>query len=393
MRNKNIVSYVISMIVVACVASLLTFSFVNNSVNKRIENAVAAEKLHYNNLLEDLDVFCDVKEIADEKFVGDVNYSEIDEKLAEYYVELLNDKYSEYLTKQEMESYMSQLSGNVVGIGVTVFNKNGKIFVEEVVEGSPAQLGGIVAGESIVAVNGVEVNDENYLEAIDLIPGEEGTDVSLTVEGTDGKRRDVTLTRKTIVVNTVFGKMLEGDIGYIVITRFSTNTKENFETALDDLLKKGAKGLLFDVRDNPGGELNAIVGVLDRLLPAGPVVNIVYGDGKTTVLNSTDEESVSIPMAVLINENTASAAELFASALRDYNVAKLYGKTTYGKGYMQNIIPLPNGGGLRISVAEYNPPYGENYEGVGVAPHYEVSDDASTEADEQFEEALKHFAS
>ncbi len=391
MKNKNIVSYVISMLVVACVASLLTFSFVNNSVNKRIENAVSAEKLYYNNLLKDLDVFCDVKGIVDEKFVGDVNYSEMDEQLAEYYVELLNDKYSEYLTKQEMESYMSQLSGNVVGIGVTVFNKNGKIFVEEVVEGSPAQLGGIIAGESIVAVNGVEVNDENYLEVIDLIPGEEGTDVSLTVEGTDGKRRDVTLTRKTIVVNTVFGKMLEGDIGYIVITRFSTNTKENFETALDDLLKKGAKGLLFDVRDNPGGELNAIVGVLDRLLPAGPVVNIVYGDGKTTVLNSTDEESVSLPMAVLINENTASAAELFASALRDYNVAKLYGKTTYGKGYMQNIIPLPNGGGLRISVAEYNPPYGENYEGVGVAPHYEVSDEVNTETDEQLEEALKYL--
>ena len=148
---------------------------------------------------------------------------------------------------------------------------------------------------------------------------------------------------------------------------------------------------MFDVRDNPGGEINAIVNVLDRLLPAGPVVNIVYGDGTKKVMNSTEEESVSLPMAVLINEDTASAAELFASALRDYNMAKLYGKTTYGKGYMQNIITLPNGGGLRISVAEYNPPYGENYEGVGVAPHCEVSDDVNTEADEQLEEALKYF--
>ena len=391
MERKHVLIFIVSILVVACVSSLCTAAIVNNSVNEKIHDAVKKEKDYYSDILSGIDSFLEVKDYVDNNFVGEADYEKIDELLANYYVDLIEDKYSDYYTTEEYKSYMNKLTASFVGIGIACGEKDGKIHIEEVIKGSPAEEAGLLAGENIVAVGDIEVNEENYDEATAAVSGEKGTKVLLKVEDSLGNVREIEVERREIVTETIYSEMLEGDIGYIKITQFSTNTADKFIKAVDELLASGAKGLLFDVRNNSGGELNSVVNILDRILPQGPIVNIEYGTGAVETITSTDDKKITLPMAVLINEKTASAAELFASALRDYNLASLYGTVTYGKGYMQRIVPLTNGAGLRLSIAKYNPPFGENYEGVGVSPDVEVEDDASTEIDEQFEKAKNYF--
>jgi carboxyl-terminal processing protease len=360
---------------------------VSNEVNKRIHDAVKEEKEHYDSLLEGIDTFLEVKERVDQSFVGDIDYSKIDGLLADYYVSLIGDKYSDYYTEEELQSYSNKLSASFVGIGVACTEQNGKIHVERVLENSPALDAGIVPGDNIISVDGVKVTADNYSEVTNAFIGEKGTTVTFEIESKNGKIRKVEVERREIITRTIYSEMLEGNIGYVKIKQFATNTDKEFIEAVDSLLADGAKRFLFDVRDNSGGNLNCVVNILDRLLPKGPIVNIVYGDEKTETLYSTDAKSISLPMAVLINKKTASASELFASALRDYEMATLYGKNTYGKGYMQRIFTLSDNSGLKLSIAKYNPPYGENYEGIGVSPHVDVDDIPTTSVDEQLEMA------
>ncbi|MBE6648351.1 MAG: S41 family peptidase [Ruminococcaceae bacterium] len=390
MERKNLIIFIAVLLAVACVSALCTAAIVTNDVNKRIHDAVEAEKSYYGNLTSDLDTLLEIKKLVDNNFVDGIVYENVDEALAEKFVEALGDKYSEYLTKDELKSYLNKVSGSFVGIGVTCVSKNGKIYIDSVIENSPAEEAGIKGGESIVAVGDITVTEETYDDAVNAVAGEKGTFVTLKIEDADGKIRTVKVERREVVTKTVHSEMLEGNIAYIRITQFASNTADAFLKAVDTAINNGAKGFLFDVRDNSGGSLDSVVAILDRILPKGPIVNIVYGSGKNETIFS-DEKCIELPMAVLVNGKTASAAELFASALRDYKIAELYGVKTYGKGYMQSIITLNDGSGLRLSVAKYNPPYGENYEGVGVAPHVLVEDDAKTETDEQFESAKKYF--
>lgn len=391
MERKHILIFVVIVLMVACVSSLCTAAIVNDKTNQKIHDAVKKEKDYYSQVIDGLDSFFEVKNFVDNNYVGEADYEKIDELLADYYVDLIEDKYSDYYTEEEYESYMNRLTASFVGIGVSCYLKDGKIYIETVIKGSSAEEVGLLPGESIVAVGELEVTEENYDEATAAISGKKGTKVTLKIEDTFGVVRTVELERREIIMETVYSEMLEGNIAYIKITQFATSTAADFKKAVNQLIADGAKGFLFDVRNNSGGELTSVSEVLDRVLPKGPIVNIVYGNGKTETILSTDDEKISLPMAVLINKKTASAAELFASALRDYNVAQLYGTVTYGKGYMQRIVPLTNGSGLKLSIAKYNPPFGENYEGVGVAPHVVVEDDASTVEDEQFEKAKNYF--
>lgn len=391
MKRTQIIAYIVTILVVACVSSLCTAAIVNNNVNERIYDAVKSEKEHYQNFCSGIDTFLEVKNYVDNTFVGDIDYDKLDGLLADSYVELLEDKYSAYYTKEELDEYLSSLSGNFVGIGITCTNKDGKIHIESVMDNSPAKEAGLLAGENIVSVDGIKVTEDSYDEATDAVRGVEGTFVELEVESASGAVRKISVERRKIDTETVYSEMLEGDIAYIRITQFAINTSEKFISAVDSMLKDGAKGFIFDVRNNPGGELNCVVNVLDRLLPEGPIVNIVDGAGNVETKYSTNDKRLNLPMTVLTNGGTASAAELFAAALRDYEVASLYGTVTYGKGYMQRIVSLSDGSGLRLSIAKYNPPYGENYETIGVSPHVTVEDDASTEKDEQLEEAKKYF--
>jgi len=263
----------------------------------------------------------------------------------------------------------------MVGIGVHIIYNNelGALEVISVMRDSPALEAGVEPGDLIVMVGDEYVSDLGYYPAVDKMLGELGTIAQFTVRRGKNYEESIefSIVREKVTDTTVESHMYDGDIGIIRITQFAENTGENIKTVIEDLVAKGAKSLIFDVRYNPGGALTGIVDTLDYLLPEGPIIRIVDREGNEDSISS-DAFCISMPMAVLVNESTASAAELFTSALQDYKLATVIGTTTYGKGTMQTVVSLPDGSGLSISYRMYNPPYSDNYEGIGVIPDIEL---------------------
>ncbi len=222
----------------------------------------------------------------------------------------------------------------------------------------------------IVAVDGITLSDVSYDEAIALIQGEEGSTVAIQVLR-DDTVLDLTMTRAEVSVPSVNLTMIDS-IAYVEITDFTTDTVAQFEAVLEQLQEQGATGIVFDLRDNGGGLLDTVISMLDLLLPEGTLVTITDLEGNQTVRGESDADCLILPMVCLTNEKTASASELFVQALKDYNWAQSVGTTTYGKGVMQTTYALSDGTAVRLTVAYYNPPSGENYNGIGVIPDVKV---------------------
>lgn len=313
-----------------------------------------------------------------EKYVNDNYYKAADKEAAmngalKGYVEGLEDPYSSYLTADEYNSWKTMESGTMVGIGVTVqFDEESGLYVAEVKEGYPAYESGIKEGDIITEVEGESIPEMGYEEAVSRIKGEEGTSVNLTIKRDDNEDIKFSVLRSEIVVNTVSGKMLDEDIAYIRISAFRENTDEQFKEIFDELIDDGAKGLVFDLRNNGGGMLVSLKAILDPLLPEGTIATAKYGNGEVKTIIESDKNEINLPMAVLVNGNTASAAELFAASLSDFDKAFLVGETTYGKGVMQDTREVA-GGAVTLTVATYQTVRGECYHGIGITPDYEVS--------------------
>lgn len=308
--------------------------------------------------------------------------SEIDEQyLSDYimsgYVYGLKDKYAAYLPKEEFDEYLTSIKeGSTVGIGVRIVYDNtiGGIYVSTVIPETPAEEAGLLPGDVIVAVNANAVDTVGYYGAYNIIKdGAAGEPVNLSVatKASDySEIKEITVVRRKITAVTVTGRIINKNIGYIKIYEFDNNTPEEFKKLYADLTKKGAKKLILDVRDNPGGTLTGVHETLDFILPEGPTVITTDKTGKEVSLTS-DKSCIELPMSVLMNQSTASAGELFAAALKDYKIATLIGTTTFGKGSVQTILPLSDGSGIKFSTQMYRPPYSENYDGVGVTPDIE----------------------
>jgi len=313
-----------------------------------------------------------------EKYVNDNYYKAADKEAAmngalKGYVEGLEDPYSSYLTADEYNSWKTMESGTMVGIGVTVqFDEESGLYVAEVKEGYPAYESGIKEGDIITEVEGESIPEMGYEEAVSRIKGEEGTSVNLTIKRDDNEDMKFSVLRSEIVVNTVSGKMLDEDIAYIRISAFRENTDEQFKEIFDELIDDGAKGIVFDLRNNGGGMLVSLKAILDPLLPEGTIATAKYGNGEVKTIIESDKNEINLPMAVLVNGNTASAAELFAASLSDFDKAFLVGETTYGKGVMQDTREVA-GGAVTLTVATYQTVRGECYHGIGITPDYEVS--------------------
>ena len=313
-----------------------------------------------------------------EKYVNDNYYKAADKEAAmngalKGYVEGLEDPYSSYLTADEYNSWKTMESGTMVGIRVTVhFDEESGLYVAEVKEGYPAYESGIKEGDIITEVEGESIPEMGYEEAVSRIKGEEGTSVNLTIKRDDNEDMKFSVLRSEIVVNTVSGKMLDEDIAYIRISAFRENTDEQFKEIFDELIDDGAKGLVFDLRNNGGGMLVSLKAILDPLLPEGTIATAKYGNGEVKTIIESDKNEINLPMAVLVNGNTASAAELFAASLSDFDKAFLVGETTYGKGVMQDTREVA-GGAVTLTVATYQTVRGECYHGIGITPDYEVS--------------------
>ena len=248
------------------------------------------------------------------------------------------------------------------------------MYVYQVLEGSPAKKHGVMVGDIIIGVDGTEVTDENYNAMVDSVSGEEGTTVNLKVLRGE-KTLELSVVRGSFIASSIDYKMLESaeNVGYVRILSLASDTADSFRDAVKALEKQGAESYIFDVRNNSGGYLSSIIDVLDMLLPKGPIVRYNDASGKETADYSDAATIIKAPMAVLINGASASAAELFSAALKDYKLAVLVGETTFGKGVMQTLFTLPNGDTLKLTTSTYSPPFSENYNGIGVIPDIEVS--------------------
>ena len=322
---------------------------------------------------------------------------EIDtEKLAEGiysgYTSALGDKYTVYYDEDETKALMESTSGTFSGVGATLTKDadTGYATIVNVYEDSPAEKAGLKAGDILEKIDDHEVGDEQLDTVVSWIKGEKGTDVKITVLR-DGEELELTATRDTIEVKTVSYEMKENQIGYIRVSEFDTVTYDQFKEALDDLEKQGMQGLIVDLRNNPGGSLDTVTNMLRLLLPEGTIVSTKDKNGKKDEITCDGTHEFKKPMAVLVNQYSASASEIFSGAVQDYGTAKIVGVTTYGKGVVQQLMDLGDGTCLKVTIAEYYTPNGRSINGKGVEPDVEVEyqyDEENPKADNQLDQAL-----
>lgn len=310
--------------------------------------------------------------IVSDNYVGEFDINELIDSLARCYVSGINDQFATYYSADEFKTRQQEQEGYMTGIGISAAkNDEGYIVISSIHDDSPADKAGIEVGDLIVEVEGEDVQSLGFSSAIDKIKGEEGTSVNITVRH-DGEDKAYELTRAKIELKTVSYKMLD-DYGYIQVTSFKDITVSQFEEALTYVENQGAKGIIFDMRNNGGGTVNSVVDVMNKILPEGTLGHYEYKDGSTKELGKSDKEYVELPIVVLTNSSTASAAELFAANVRDFERGSLVGTTTFGKGVSQSLITLSDGSALSLTTAYFNPAKGTNFNGVGIEPDYEIA--------------------
>ena len=324
-----------------------------------------------------------IKEIAEyyaALYPGEINAETVEKYLINALIEGIGDDHGVYFDNDAFSATLEGIEGTYKGIGITAsYNaEQGYINVSSVMPGSPAEQAGILSGDVITHIgegeSRVAVGDVGYESAVSLIRGERGSYVTLTIVRGE-ESFDLSVMRDDIINQTVDFHMysLDARIAVIRISRFEKTTVAQFEDALAKAKEQGAEAYVFDVRSNPGGELNTVTKILDMLLPEGPIIRIEFKDEQKNSQINSDAQLLDAPMTVLCNSSTASAGELFTAALKDYKAATVIGETTYGKGTMQSYVPLTGGDGLAITIAYYLPPFSENYHGVGVVPDIALS--------------------
>lgn len=354
------------MFVITAVTFSITMIFSRQMFSTTVTNVSQREAMY--------DKLSEIDSYVRKNYYGTIDETTLNDYISMGYIAGLSDQYATYYSASQYAELQQENAGKLVGIGIRATrSESGFIQVTEVYPDSPAAEANIKAGDLIVKVNDIDVTADTYNDAISEIGGKAGTKLSLTVRS-DNKDREISeITRRVVVTPTVYPKMI-GTAGYIKIVDFNENTYDQFKKAVEDLIgNQGAQSLIFDLRNNTGGLVDPAIKMLDMLLPEGTIATATYRDGSTEVLGTSDANCIDKPMVVLTNENTASAAELFTQALRDYGVAKSVGTTTFGKGVMQVTHSLKDGSAIRITVAQYNPPKSANYDGVGIKPDYEVT--------------------
>lgn len=304
-----------------------------------------------------------LEDLIGEKFIGEVTEKELHDAAADAMVSAMGDRWSYYMTAEEYLSYQEQMANAYVGIGVTVQKDEQGLKVTQVSAGGGAEAAGILAGDRIIAVDGQNLAGMDLDAITPLIKGEEGTTVQLTLLR-DGTEKTCTVERKTIKTAVATGTMLEGNIGLVRIVNFDSRCAEETIAAIEALQKQGAQKLIFDVRYNPGGYKTELVKVLDYLLPEGLLFRSEYYDGTVTD-DRSNADCLKLPMVVLVNGSSYSAAEFFAAALRDYGWSTIVGTQTCGKGYFQQTYTLNDGSAVALSVGKYYTPGGVSLAEVG----------------------------
>ena len=357
---KKKVLIVLSYVLVAALACGATLFFVSASTDY--------------NKLEDLE------NLILTSFAGDADKTKIEDAAADAMVNAMGDRWSYYIPAAELPSFLENSENAYVGIGVTVqaTEDNSGLMVIAVQPGGPAEEAGVQVGDVIIQVDGESAQDRTVTKISAMIKGEEGTVVSITVLRS-GEGITMSMTRKRMETTVASSKLLNEHVGLVTIQNFDERCADETIAAIKALLNQGADMLLFDVRNNPGGYVDELTKILDYLLPEGNLIRTVGTDGSDETVTS-DADCVKVPMAVLVNENTYSAAELFAVDLSEYGVARIFGQKTSGKGFFQQVFQFFDGSAAGISVGRYYTSQGNNLEGIGLTPDEEIKLDDESEA-------------
>ncbi len=343
---------IISYILVAVLASTATI-FACNYYWQPVEEYTKLEQL---------------SDLIDERFIGEAHRTEYEDAAAAAMVAALGDEWSYYIPASQYQSHVESMNNAYVGIGITIVVREEAdgFEVTKVNVGGPAEEAGMLPGDVIVGIEDQSAAGMSADDARNIVRGEENTQVKLTVRR-DGETFDLMVTRKQVLTPVATARMLEGKIGLVTIANFDERCFDESSAAIESLINDGAVALIFDVRNNPGGYKHELVKLLDYLLPAGPLFRAEDYKGNVEV-GKSDARCMEVPMAVLVNGYSYSAAEFFAAAMSEYNAATVVGQQTYGKGYFQTTIRLNDGSAVGLSVGRYTTPNGKSLAGVGVTP-------------------------
>ncbi|MGB9780515.1 S41 family peptidase [Caldanaerobacter sp.] len=361
--------YYVLLAILLIVTNVLTF-FIANTVSIALPGGKVLISQKEYQMLNQYKKLFEVANILENRYVDKVNSSILLEGALKGMASSLGDPYTVYMNKKEFADFMTQTTGTYGGIGIIVaVDQEDHIVVVSPIKNTPGERAGIKSGDIILEVNGKKVSGKNLDEAVSMMRGPKGTQVTITIMR-DGKTFTKTITREIIKLETVFDYMLPDKIGYIKITLFDQSTSSDFKKALERLKKDGMKGLIIDLRDNPGGLLEECVNIADMLLPKGVIVT-TKGRAESQEFYSKGP-GLGLPLAVLVNKGSASASEILAGAIKDRKAGVLVGTTTFGKGLVQTVVNFGDGTGLKYTVARYYTPNGTDIQGRGIEPNYVV---------------------
>ncbi|MDE6312457.1 MAG: S41 family peptidase [Lachnospiraceae bacterium] len=335
-----------------------------------------------------------VQKVIDKYYLEEEQIKDVQEGVYKGMLDALGDPYSVYYTKEEYDSFQESYEGKYCGIGASLIEnaETGIITIVKAFEGSPAKEAGLQTDDIVYKVDGEEVTGIDLTEVVSRVKGLEGTAVTLTILR-NGEEQDLEILRKTISVPTVEYEMLENNMGYIIISEFDEITLQQWNEAYEALKNQGMTSLIVDLRNNPGGGLSVVANILDTVLPEGMIVYHEDKYGNRDNYTSDEEHKIDIPLAVLVNGNSASASEIFAGAVKDYGVGTLIGTTTFGKGIVQQMISLGDGSAMKVTISKYYTPKGVCIHGTGIEPDITLEFDSQKyledETDNQLQKAIE----
>lgn len=391
------------MVILILLTNVITFSL-TNLVSLRLDDKVVVPKGEYEQLTRSYSNYSKVTAIKgyiENNYLRDVDNQELLDGQIKGMVNALDDPYSIYMTEEEFTSFTQETAGTYGGIGVIVTpGDDDLITVVSPIEDTPGERAGLKTGDKIIKVNGVEFYAENMDEAVKVMKGEPGTKVTITIMRKDkegnNQVQDIDIQREQIRLVTVKSQVMDDNIGYIKLTSFDEITYEDFKKHMTQLEKKNVKGIILDLRNNPGGLLNISADIADEFLGEGDIVYTQTKSGEREYIRSGKSQTT-LPMVVLVNEGSASASEILAGAIKDHKRGELIGTTTFGKGVVQRIRDLSDGTGIKLTVSEYFTPNGVNIHGVGITPDIvvELNEDVENigvdylDVDNQLQKALE----
>ena len=313
--------------------------------------------------------------ILDKYYVDDYDKEAAQDSMYYGLVDSLGDPYTSYMDKETFSSFMEQTEGAYVGIGtvVSIDKNDDSLIIVAPYENSPASKAGILPGDKILSVGDIAASKNNYEEIIHKLKGNEGTAIKIKIfRPSENKNLEFDVIREKINIPTVAHKILDNNIGYIRISNFDKNTYEQFKNAYAEISKSNLKSLIIDLRNNPGGLLDTVVKIADELVPKGC---IVYTEDKAGNKNYSysDDNYIKLPLAIIVNQNSASASEVLSGAVKDLKRGVLVGEKTFGKGLVQNLFSLRDGSAVKVTIAKYYTPSGVCINGKGIEPDYQVS--------------------